>query len=310
MPWYRGSKPSFQPSLTFAFVFPTLIAAGPLGIGVEFNLDAGPEGALRSWITPPGSIGGRGSRVVIRDIVSRLPETSGVSTATPGFEVTITKHEREVPLDAPNEQPGLTAADLSSVVERAPGVRNEGETHTGKDAQGNVQSRRSRVAGRDRKDRAVEGDGIAFEIAKGTAEVFGILKAALATISVVYAEYQETVAVKDKVGTLVSRVAALQAVFEKPADDKAEERRRDELKTKMETIEKTWRSLHPKSPGLRVTDYIHNREDVFGLLEDLREAIDDYQMVQQMEIYEQGCKLIVGTNSTLDNKSLTLDSYS
>jgi hypothetical protein len=84
---------------------------------------------------------------VHRGIVSRQPEPSGVSTATPGFEDTITgesillrlirpmpailitthdtEHQREVPLDAPNERSGLIARDLSLVGQREPGVRNE-----------------------------------------------------------------------------------------------------------------------------------------------------------------------------------------
>ena len=82
----------------------------------------------------------------------------------------------------------------------------------------------------------------------GAAEAFSPLKATLATISAVYAQYQvrpspsfgnsfrpiyiqDTAAVMDKVESLRSRVAALEKVFEKPTDDDAEKKRRKELQT-------------------------------------------------------------------------------
>ncbi|KAF9784004.1 hypothetical protein BJ322DRAFT_890154 [Thelephora terrestris] len=311
MPWYKKSKKSFQPSQTFAFFIPTHIAAGPLGIGAELNPDVGPE----------GSNGGRGFTIVNRGIVSRQPEPSGVSTATPGFEDTIMEHRREVPLDAPNERSGLIARDLSLVGQREPGVRNEGENQDqgsfaeqppqvpaenasqsvqpGENTQESVPGG-SKVAGRDWKDRASGVVGIAADVALGVAEAFSPLKATLATISAVYVQYQGTAAVKDKVESLRSRVAALEKIFEKPTDDEAETTRRGELKTKFKTIEETLRSFSQKTLIPRIVDHVKDDEDVSGLLEDLREAINDYQMVQQMAIYDQGCKLIDAGQNTFN----------
>ncbi|KAF9784028.1 hypothetical protein BJ322DRAFT_1219538 [Thelephora terrestris] len=304
MPWFKKSKKSFQPSQTFAFFIPTHIAAGPLGIGVELNPDVGPE----------GSNGGRGFTIVNRGIVSRQPEPSGVSTATPGFEDTIMEHQREVPLDRPNERSGLIARDLSLVGQRKPEVRNEEDNqdrgnlaerppqapvenksqvvHPGENAQETAQSGGSKAAGRDWKDTAIGVVGIASDIAMGVAEAFSPLKATLATISAVYAQYQGTAAVKDKIESLALRIATLEKVFVKSTDDEAEKTRREELQTKFTTIEETLRSFSQKSLISRVADHVKDNEDVSGLLEDLREAINDYQMVQQMAIYDQGCKLI------------------
>jgi len=59
--------------------------------------------------------------------------------------------------------------------------------------------------------------------------------------------------------------------------------------------------LNQKSAILRFADHVQDSEDVSGLLEDLQEVINDYQMVQQMEIYEQGCKLIGAAEMTTLN---------
>ena len=86
----------------------------------------------------------------------------------------------------------------------------------------------------------------------------------------------------------------LEKLFEKPAGDATETRRREELLTyvvgfhsnqmlnvscsKLKTVEETLRSLHQKSVLLRFTDHVQDNEDVSGLLEDLQEAISDYQV--------------------------------
>ena len=85
------------------------------------------------------------------------------------------------------------------------------------------------------------------ELAKGPAEAFGPLKAVLASISGAYAQYQvcsdalvrgsfsdnhvsqKTVAVKDKIEVLRSRIAKLEEIFEKPASDEKETKRREGL---------------------------------------------------------------------------------
>ncbi|KAF9785740.1 hypothetical protein BJ322DRAFT_1210370 [Thelephora terrestris] len=228
------------------------------------------------------------------------------------------EHEREVPLDAPNDSSGLIACDFSPIGQREPGVRDEGEyqdrgkfaesppqapaeqaaqsAHPGENAQQTVQSGGSRVAGRDWKDRAIGVVGIASDIAMGAAEAFSPLKAALATISA------GTAAVKDKIESLGLRIATLEKVFERPTDDEVEKARREQLQLRFKIIEETLRSLHQKSTIVRVADHVQDSEEVSGLLEDLREAINDYQMVQQMAMYDQGCKLIdAAERTTLNN---------
>ena len=84
------------------------------------------------------------------------------------------------------------------------------------------------------------------DIAKGPAEVFPPLKAVLESISIVYTEYQvcfdapfdvllsrlrlqNTVAVRDKITILCSRIVALEKLFEQPASDEKETKLREEL---------------------------------------------------------------------------------
>lgn len=48
--------------------------------------------------------------------------------------------------------------------------------------------------------------------------------------------------------------------------------------SKLKTTEEALRSLHQKSALLRFTDHVQDNGDVSGLLEDLQEAINDYQV--------------------------------
>jgi len=85
----------------------------------------------------------------------------------------------------------------------------------------------------------------------------------------------------------------LERVFEKSPGDEAEKKRRDELLTyvidllrtgfsdppsTLKTIGETLGSLEQKSALLRFTDHVQDNEEVSGLLEDLQEAINDYQV--------------------------------
>jgi len=103
-------------------------------------------------------------------------------------------------------------------------------------------------AGRDWKDRAIGGAALVFDVATAAAETFGPLKATLEAISTVYNQYkvrslptavaflltinlQETAAVRDKIEVLRSRIGTLEEIFDKPADEEEEKRRRGELLT-------------------------------------------------------------------------------
>ena len=48
--------------------------------------------------------------------------------------------------------------------------------------------------------------------------------------------------------------------------------------SKLKTTEETLQSLYEKSALIRFTDHVQDNEDVSGLLEDLQEAINDYQV--------------------------------
>jgi hypothetical protein len=53
---------------------------------------------------------------------------------------------------------------------------------------------------------------------------------------------------------------------------------RSQLHRKFKSIEETLRLFPQKSLILRVADHVKDNEDVSGLLEDLQEAINDYQV--------------------------------
>ena len=81
--------------------------------------------------------------------------------------------------------------------------------------------------------------------------------------------------------------------------------------SRLKDIEEKLSSLGGKSVPLRYLDSAQDSKNVSGLLNDLQEAVNDYmvrswlqhssrcllgqQMVQQMAIYEQGCRHIVST---------------
>ena len=82
-------------------------------------------------------------------------------------------------------------------------------------------------------------------------------------------------------------------------------------------IEEQLRSLGRKPAIARFVDHVQDDEDVSGILEDLQETINDYQvcsrsrlfldidadqMVQQMAIYDQGCKRIVSVTPPSPNQ--------
>jgi hypothetical protein len=85
-----------------------------------------------------------------------------------------------------------------------------------------------------------------IDLAKGPAQAFAPLKAVLESISVFYAKYQvffmlcsgsssddyisrDTVAVGDKIELLCSRITKLVKLFENPAGDEEEQKRRGNL---------------------------------------------------------------------------------
>ncbi|KAF8493168.1 hypothetical protein F5888DRAFT_1908745 [Russula emetica] len=177
----------------------------------------------------------------------------------------------------------------------APGAVVGGSDPTKEDAVGTGEggpSEVSRVSKRNWKKTAIGGAAIALDVASEAGESFGPLKAVLGVISTIYANYKETVAVSGKIQDLCSRIAALEVIFGAPAGDVVEEKRRNGLLLKLEEIEKQLKPLCEKSSLQRFAEHVQDDEEISGFLEDLQEAIGDYQMVQQIAIYEQGCKLI------------------
>ena len=104
---------------------------------------------------------------------------------------------------------------------------------------------------------------------------------------------QDFVVAKKKVEGLASRVASMDARFEGPPGDVAERRRRGGVIrygvilhprsvltpfSEFKLIERKLRSLSRGPEPQRLIDHTKDDEEVFGLLEDLREAIFLYQV--------------------------------
>ncbi|KAF9644493.1 hypothetical protein BDM02DRAFT_943873 [Thelephora ganbajun] len=117
MRWFKKSKKSRQPSQQ------------PMSLGIP-ALGISPD--LVPEIEPEAVNDGRGSRVAFRDrSEDRQLHALDASTQTHRREGAATllrerEHEREVPPNAPNEQPSHNAPDLSSA-ERQPEVQNRVE---------------------------------------------------------------------------------------------------------------------------------------------------------------------------------------
>jgi len=131
--------------------------------------------------------------------------------------------------------------------------------------------------------------------------------------------------VKQKIGVLLSRVNAVEVLLDSPISDDGEEKRRNDLlrfdhhfptretnrtwSSKIKQIEAQLRSLYEKGSFPRFAQQAEDDEASTRLLEDLREAIADYQassvcnamayllkkmkMTQQMAIFDQSSRLIV-----------------
>ncbi|KAF9786370.1 hypothetical protein BJ322DRAFT_1140245, partial [Thelephora terrestris] len=117
---------------------------------------------------------------------------------------------------------------------------------------------------------------------------FSSLRSLLEAVSAVYASHEESIAVVTKIEGLLSRVALIDALFATPPGNAPELRCRDEVIRNLKAIEERLRS-YAEEPGLQwFVDHVKHDEDVYRVLEDLRETIFQYQMVQLTRIDNQG----------------------
>ncbi|KAF9645844.1 hypothetical protein BDM02DRAFT_397204, partial [Thelephora ganbajun] len=255
---------------------PAKIAAGPLGPRAE--LDVGPDGEqIRSYhpevdwpdlvTLDEGSNGG--SRIVFQDISGEDKEPPAPEASTSGVAVVSTDHRSDPP--------------------------RENTTETGEGEGKGKLAEASNVPEREYKNPALAATTILSDVPKEAADEsspLGSLKAVLRTIAAVYADDQETAAIGNRTEDLLSRIVTLEEYFYSPPGDVEEQRRRRELIREFGHIEGQLRSLAKKPGPEQLSGHAQHSGEVHGLLEDLRETIFDYQMVQQMEIYDQRCKLI------------------
>ena len=106
--------------------------------------------------------------------------------------------------------------------------------------------------------------------------------------------FQETTTVGDKLSNLISRIVALESCFDSRPSDVEEQRRRDDLircvtvpallpicsfpPRKLEAINEQLPLFSEKSGLIRPADYVQASEVAFRLLEDIQEAILNYQV--------------------------------
>ncbi|KAF9786447.1 hypothetical protein BJ322DRAFT_1191700 [Thelephora terrestris] len=131
---------------------------------------------------------------------------------------------------------------------------------------------------------------------------FGPLKALLGAISAVYTDREGTIAARNKIAELLPRITSLHAHFATRPYDVTEQMRRRELIRKLGAIEEQLQSLH-ESQLQQLAHHIEGDEDVFGPLEDLEEAIFQYQMERQTAIDGQGFEQIDPDEATVLNNS-------
>ncbi|KAF9642095.1 hypothetical protein BDM02DRAFT_2703619, partial [Thelephora ganbajun] len=301
MSWFKKSKKPRQPSQQ------------PISLGIPIlSIGADPD------IGPEAVNDRRGSQVAFRDrSMNQRLQVSSASTPTHEL-LREREHERELPSNLPNGQLSHNAPDLSSaesqsetqnrvecedratVTERpheAPPEPISEDDRTGKNAHDTVQSEGSGVVERDGKDTALGVAAIRVDVQKGPARGFGSLKDVLGTISAVY----KAATVGNKIEVLLSRIEALEARFATPPGNVAEQRRRSELIRKFRGIEGQLWTLSEKRGPRQLGEHVQDDEGASGLLEDLREIISAYQMVQQIAMHKQACKLINPAEASILN---------
>ncbi|KAF9644130.1 hypothetical protein BDM02DRAFT_3272647 [Thelephora ganbajun] len=231
---------------------PANTAAGPLGFRAE--LDIGPDDERSN----------RGSRIAFQDNDSEDEEIPTPEASISGVAVVGTDHRSD--------------------------PTRENATDTG-EGEGKL-AEASKIPEREHKNTALrDATDVPKEAADGSSPL-GSLKTVLRTIAAVHADHQETVAVGNRIENILSRILILEEHFYSRPDDVEEQRHRNKLIREFGRIEGELRSLSEKPEPEQLAKHAQYREEVYRLLEDLRETIFDYQMVQQKKIYDQRCELV------------------
>ncbi|KAF9646613.1 WD40 repeat-like protein [Thelephora ganbajun] len=253
----KKRKKSLEPSPQhISFGTPTDVADRPLRSREE--LDIGPDDGRRN----------KRPRIIFQDNSGEGKELPVPEVSTSGVVVGGTDHRND--------------------------PTRENATDTREGGGGGKLAEASKVPKGDYKNTALISAAVLSDILKEAADEsspLGPLKAVLRTIAAAYPTYQETVTI-GKIEYLLSCVVALEERFDSRPDGVEELRRRGKLIGEFGHIERQLRSFSEKSEPQQPADHVQDDEEVLGPLEDLRETIFDYQMVQQEEIYDQRRRLI------------------
>ncbi|KAF9790924.1 hypothetical protein BJ322DRAFT_1208238 [Thelephora terrestris] len=133
----------------------------------------------------------------------------------------------------------------------------------------------------------VEEDG--GDLAVAPSDKFGALKAILEATSAAPADPKEAVTISNKIKNLLPRLITLEDHFDTLPDDVGDFRRRNKLIGKLEDLEEQLRSLHE---GQGIQPRFKGGEDVYNVLEDMQEAIYEYQNTYQITARVEQCKLM------------------
>ncbi|KAF9786326.1 hypothetical protein BJ322DRAFT_1059022 [Thelephora terrestris] len=116
------------------------------------------------------------------------------------------------------------------------------------------------------------------------ARKFSPLKAIL---SAIYTDDNEAIHIENKIGNVLSQINALEEHFDSRPSNVEEQRRRSKVLQKLNEIEERLRVLSQEPRPRPLNDQSQGYGDVFELLEDIRETVFDYQMIQQTKIRDQ-----------------------
>ncbi|KAF9643640.1 hypothetical protein BDM02DRAFT_3272924 [Thelephora ganbajun] len=254
-----GKKPKKSSKPSPKHIFPGIPANNPARpLGFQAELGIGPDDERSNG----------GSRIASQDNSGEDKGLPALEASTSGIAVGSTEHGS----DPTGENP----------------------TDTIEGGSGGGQARVSEVPEREYENTALT-TTTTLSVPKeppGESGPLGPLKGVLRTIAAVYADHQETVAIGNKVEVLLSRIVTLEEHFYSRPDDVEEQRRRDKLIREFGRIEGQLRSLSDKLEPGQLAEHAQCSQEVYWLLEDLRETIFDYQVVQQNEIYDRRRKLV------------------
>lgn len=136
-----------------------------------------------------------------------------------------------------------------------------------------------------------------LEVVRESTDAFGPLKSVAGGLSVLLEQYDQYITNKDDVQRLMGRIKSLATPLTRKTtnNDANELQRRKDLNRKLTKVLET---LDPWAKQSRLSGFIKNKDQaakLAGLVEDIRDAITDYQSSLQQDLKEDTSRLIEST---------------